>query len=87
MCPLLRPCHRAPKVHGEAILPTTGIAEVTPPLFGEPWHKYELRLCLIARGTKTAVPSNNCTIVTCQPVAAPPAITSCPLAGLEPDAE
>ena len=75
-CALLAPCRSAPGVTGQGLLPTTGSVEVTPPSVGQPWDHYLLYVCPTSGGTCLPV-------VTCSPVATPPAHTTCAVSGLQ----
>jgi len=74
-------------VHAEGLLPTSGIAIIVPPAVGEPWDHYQLSICILTQGALGNASGLNCTNVTCSPVAAPPANTSCPLGGLQANTE
>ena len=74
--PTAPPCRSAPGVTAQGLLPTTGSVEVTPPSVGQPWDHYLLQVCPTSGGT--CLPD-----VTCSPVATPPALTTCAVAGLQ----
>jgi len=67
-------------VQAQALLPTTGRVEVTPPAEGEPWDHNEIIVCPTSGGS--CLPAVNCS-----PVAVPPAHTTCSLAGLQAGTE
>lgn len=69
-------CRSAPAVSAQGLLPTTGSVDVTPPSVGEPWDHYLLHVCPVSGGPCLQP-------LTCSPVVAPPALTTCPLAGLQ----
>lgn len=82
--PTPTPCS-APEVSAQGLLPTTGVAEVTPPGVGGPWDSYELVVCPLGTGpARRLLAEGGCTTVSCSPVAAT-GRTSCPLKGLTPD--
>ena len=73
-------------VTGQGLLPTTGVAEVTPPTVGGPWSSFELVVCPLGTGpTRRLLGEGDCATVSCSPVVDSPGRTSCPLKGLTPD--